>query len=117
MNKQIKGPAGDVFTVLPASLPPSADGSEEWWVDLVELDLNPPIEPTGDDELLRLDLMGDLQLMAFNDMICRNRSTFAVLLWPFQSIRLRLIRALYNRRLRRLGYRLIPRSFQPLREA
>lgn len=104
----------DVFSVLPGSLDAPSEPSGDWWVDLQEVDLNPPTDCTEDDDLLRQHLMGELQFMAFNDrLFYRRYMGLGALARPFLGLRLWFVRAGFNRRLRGLGYRLIPRSFLP----
>lgn len=110
----IKAPSGRVFAVLPPTLNPPSDPEGDWWLDLEEIDIDPDPEPTDEGLLLRLDLMGELELMRLNHrLIHRRYFGLGALAAPAHWVHYLLTRTRFNHRLRLLGHRPIPRSFKP----
>lgn len=110
----IEAPSGRVFAVLPPTLNPPSDPEGDWWIDLGEVDLDPDPQPTDEALLLRLDLMGELELMRFNHRL-NHRRFFGLgyLAAPAHFVHYLLTRSRFNRHLRLAGHRPIPRNFKP----
>lgn len=107
-------PTGRVFDALPSRLDPPSDPSGDWWIHLEEVDIDAPQEPTDENLLLRLDLMGELELMRLHHRLIHRRFFgLGVVVAPAHFLHYLLTRARFNRRLHLLGHRPIPKSFEP----